>query len=279
MPEAPKVRRLFAAIARRYDLANDVLSGGTHRLWRRRLVRRVGIARGVSALDVCCGTGDLARAMRRAGAKVIGVDFCQEMVALAARKAGPDTGAYAVGDALQLPFPDAAFDVATVAFGIRNVADPVVGLREMARVCRPGGRVVVLEFCRPRAPVFASVYGLYFRRILPRLGALVSGDRQGAYRYLQETVDAFPERDAFLRLMRAAGLENPRYEVLSLGIASIYQGEVPLRRIAITPGAACNQAGGSSEVGGPVRAEIHGSTLRGAISPVFAHGAASPPGS
>lgn len=222
MPEAPKVRRLFAAIARRYDLANDVLSLGVHRLWRRRLVRSAGVRPGMTALDVCCGTGDLALALRRAGASVVGADFCPEMLVLAASKA-PTAARFVVGDTLRLPFPDASFDLVTVAFGIRNVADPTAGLREMARVCRPGGRVVVLEFCRPRLPLFSSLYGFYFRKVMPRLGAMVSGDRAGAYRYLQATVAVFPERESFLALMRDAGLTEARQDVLSLGIACIYQ--------------------------------------------------------
>lgn len=216
---------MFAAIARRYDLANDVLSLGVHRGWRRRLVRALGVSPGAVALDVCCGTGDLALALARAGAEVAAIDFCPEMVALAQSKAPRSRRPrLMVADALRLPFPDATFDVVTVAFGIRNVVDPVAGLREMARVCRPGGRVAVLEFCRPRFPVFSTLYGFYFRSVLPRLGAAVSGDRAGAYRYLQETVAAFPERDAFLALMRDAGLTATRYQTLSLGIVCIYEG-------------------------------------------------------
>jgi len=227
MAEARKVRRMFTAIAGRYDLTNDVLSLGLHRSWRRRLVRDARVRRGAAALDVCCGTGDLALALQRAGAVTTGIDFCPEMVALAARKARARVGPrFLVGDALALPFADATFDLVTVAFGIRNVSDPVAGLREMARVARPGGRVLVLEFCRPRAPWFAPVYGFYFRAVLPRLGALVSGDREGAYGYLKDTVLTFPEREAFLRLMQRAGLSPLRYRVLSLGIASIYEAEV-----------------------------------------------------
>lgn len=225
MPEATEVQRLFAAIARRYDRTNDVLSFGVHRLWRRRLLRLADPGPGTRVLDVCSGTGDVALAFARAGAQVTGVDFCAPMLRLARSKAAGDGGPrFAVGDALALPFPTASFDVVTVAFGIRNVANPTAGLREMHRVCRPGGRVLVLEFSRPRVPVFAPLYGFYFRSILPRLGALVSGDRAGAYRHLQRTVAAFPERERFLALMTAAGLREVQHEVLGLGIACIYRG-------------------------------------------------------
>ena len=227
MPEAPKVRRLFARIATRYDRTNDVLSLGLHRNWRRHVVQQAGVSAGSLVLDVCCGTGDVAIALANAGATVVGVDFCAEMLEPARRKGRAlSRPRYVAGDALALPFPDRHFDVATVAFGIRNVADPVAGLREMARVCRPGGRVVVLEFCRPRVPILGALYRSYFKNVMPRLGALISGDRDGAYRYLQETVDAFPERAAFLELMRTAGLSDLSFASVSCGIAGIYRGVV-----------------------------------------------------
>ena len=134
---------------------------------------------------------------------------------------------FVVADAMDLPMPDDSFGFATVAFGIRNVADPVVALREMGRVVRPGGRVVVLEFCKPRMPVFAQLYGFYFRQVLSRLGKWICGNRGDAYRYLHDSVQAFPERTEFLDLMREAGLESPRMRLLSGGIAAIYRAEVP----------------------------------------------------
>ena len=125
-----------------------------------------------------------------------------------------------------MPFADASFDFATVAFGIRNVSDPRAALREMARVVRPGGRVVVLEFTKPRVPLLGAAYRFYFRRILPRLGAWISGVRNDAYRYLHDSVMAFPEREQFLALMREAGLGSPKLRLLTGGIAAIYRGEV-----------------------------------------------------
>lgn len=215
---------MFARLADRYDLTNDILSCGIHRRWRRQVVRLAEVRAGERALDVCCGTGDLAMALAAAGAQVAGVDFCPEMVEHAQRKRAGASPSFAVGDALRLPFPDASFDLATVAFGIRNVADPLAGLREMSRVVRPGGRVLVLEFCTPDVPVLGATYRFYFRSVLPRLGALVSGDRHGAYRYLQQTVDAFPQRAQFTALMREAGLREASYRSLSMGIAAIYIG-------------------------------------------------------
>ena len=134
---------------------------------------------------------------------------------------------FLVGDAMGLPFADRSFDFCTVAFGIRNVEDPTAALREMRRVTKPGGRVVVLEFCKPNVPILGSAYLFYFRRVLPRLGQLVNGSKNDAYQYLPDSVMAFPEREAFLALMRDAGLESPRQTILSCGIAAIYRGEVP----------------------------------------------------
>lgn len=218
---------MFAEVAPGYDRANRALSFGVDRWWRRKAVRLVGVEAGERGVDVCAGTGDLAFALETAGAHVLATDFCAPMLTLAHGKRGdgaaPD---FLAADTLALPFRDGAFDFATVAFGIRNVAEPLAGLREMARVVRPGGRVVVLEFCRPRAPIFRSVYSFYFNRVLPRLGGWISGAKNGAYRYLHDSVMAFPERDQFLALMTAAGLAEPRMQLLTGGIAALYRGEV-----------------------------------------------------
>ncbi|MCA8952129.1 MAG: ubiquinone/menaquinone biosynthesis methyltransferase [Planctomycetes bacterium] len=219
---------MFAEVAPGYDRANRALSFGIDRYWRRRAVRLVGVQAGERGLDVCSGTGDLAFALEGAGARLTATDFCAPMLALANVKNGErERGVeFLAADTLALPFEDDTFDFATVAFGIRNVADPRAGLAEMARVVRPGGRVVVLEFCRPRAPVFRSVYSFYFGRVLPRLGGWISGARNGAYRYLHDSVMAFPEREQFLALMSAAGLAAPKQVLLTGGIAALYRGEV-----------------------------------------------------
>jgi demethylmenaquinone methyltransferase/2-methoxy-6-polyprenyl-1,4-benzoquinol methylase len=231
MPEAEQVRRMFARVARRYDRTNRVLSCGIDLRWRRAAVRFAAVEPHERALDVCAGTGDLALALASAGAEVVGSDFCPEMLAFAVAKSrrlpAPHRPTWLAGDALRLPFPDASFDLATVAFGIRNVADPVAALAEMARVVRPGGRVVVLEFTTPAPRGLGALYLFYFRRVLPRLGNLVAGDRGGAYDYLAESVLEFPQREAFLGLMRAAGLTAPQMRLLTGGIAALYRGDVP----------------------------------------------------
>jgi demethylmenaquinone methyltransferase/2-methoxy-6-polyprenyl-1,4-benzoquinol methylase len=191
-------------------------------------VRVAGELRGRLVLDACCGTGDLARDFARAGARVVGVDFTPEMLAHAGPKLvelGPSF-VFVHGDALRLPLPDSAVDVASVAFGLRNLADPDAGLREMARVVRPGGVVLVLEFTTPPGRVLAGLYRLYFTRVLPRIGGLVSGDA-GAYRYLPDTVLAWPSPDELSERMRAAGMVDCGYELLTGGIACLHHGRVP----------------------------------------------------
>ncbi|MGE3175230.1 MAG: ubiquinone/menaquinone biosynthesis methyltransferase [Planctomycetota bacterium] len=228
MPAGPVIQRMFAEVADGYDRANRVLSLGIDVLWRRRAIAAAGLRAGERVLDVCAGTGDLAIAMARRGARVVGADFCAPMLVHAHRKGGAAAGrpAFLCGDAMRLPFADGGFDLATVAFGIRNVEDPVAAMAEMARVVRPGGRVVVLEFCRPRVPVLGRAYLFYFRRVLPRLGRWISGADNGAYQYLPDSVMAFPERAEFLELMQRAGLRAPSTTLLSGGIAAIYRGEV-----------------------------------------------------
>jgi demethylmenaquinone methyltransferase/2-methoxy-6-polyprenyl-1,4-benzoquinol methylase len=227
------VRAMFATIARRYDRANAILSLGVHSLWRRRALALLAPRPGERILDACCGTGDLARAAARAvepRGRVVGVDFCAPMLEVARARAGGLAALELVlADALALPFPDAAFDGATMAFGARNLDDPVGGLRELARVVRPGGRVVVLEFGQPAAPLFGRIYGWYARAVIPALGAAVTGER-APYEYLPRTAAAFPAGARFEALMARAGLLAPRATPLALGIAYVYRGEVPAAR-------------------------------------------------
>lgn len=228
---------MFANVADRYDRANRILSLGIDRGWRRAAVSFAELCAGETVLDACAGTGDLSMELSAAGAHVIGADFCPEMLVHAVEKSGAertrgDRPFYLAGDSMRLPFRDNSFDLATVAFGIRNVESPAAALREFGRVVRPGGRIVVLEFCRPRVPLFRAAYLLYFRRVLPKLGSWITGDREGAYDYLPNSVMAFPERDEFLALMRDAGLESPRMRVLTGGIAALYRAEVQAEQVA-----------------------------------------------
>jgi demethylmenaquinone methyltransferase / 2-methoxy-6-polyprenyl-1,4-benzoquinol methylase len=223
-----QVREMFASIARRYDAANEVLSLGVHRGWRRAAVRLSGALPGDRVLDCATGTGDLALAFKRVvgpTGEVIGSDFCAEMLAPApekARRAGLEVR-FEVADALALPYPDRSFDVASIAFGIRNVDDPVRCLREMARVVRPGGRVAVLEFGQPRGP-FGALFRVYSRQVMPMIGGLLTGNRS-AYEYLPRTAAAFPAGDRFLSLMDEAGSFAERSATpLLAGTAYVYVG-------------------------------------------------------
>lgn len=217
---------MFARVARRYDRANHLLSLGVDIHWRRRAVAMAAVQPGERVLDVCAGTGELTLALARAGARAIGADFCRPMLDLAVAKSGSGNGTrFIAADTLRLPFGSGVFDLVTAAFGLRNLADPEAGLREMARVLRPGGRLLVLEFCTPRVPLLGPLYLFYFRHLLPRLGSWISGDRQGAYRYLNKSVLAFPEREQFIAMMERAGLHAPGFQLLTGGVVAIYSAQ------------------------------------------------------
>ena len=225
-----EVQKMFASIAPRYDATNQVLSLGVHRLWRRAAVRLSGAAEGQRVLDCATGTGDLALEFKRAvgpSGAVVGTDFCAEMLAQApakARRAGLEVR-FEVADALALPYQRASFDVASIAFGIRNVDDPVACLRELARVVRPGGRVAVLEFGQPRGP-FGALFRAYSRFAMPVLGGLLTGNR-AAYQYLPRTAASFPSGDRFLALMdQAGGYASRAATPLTFGTALVYVGVV-----------------------------------------------------
>jgi demethylmenaquinone methyltransferase / 2-methoxy-6-polyprenyl-1,4-benzoquinol methylase len=225
------VSRMFASIAGRYDLANDVLSLGIHRLWQRELIRRAGLSPAMHVLDCATGTGALALALKRCvtdQGEVRGIDFCEPMLDIARRRAQRAhlNITFEFADLLDLPYADGTFDAATVAFGIRNVIPPVKGLASMARVVKPGGRVLVLEFGMPINKTWRSIYGAYSRYFIPRVGGLLTGNRS-AYAYLHSTSTTFPCGDAFLRLLRQAGRFSRLEAVpLSGGIAYLYCGVV-----------------------------------------------------
>jgi demethylmenaquinone methyltransferase/2-methoxy-6-polyprenyl-1,4-benzoquinol methylase len=228
-PEKAAVRSMFDRIAPRYDLLNRVLSAGTDVRWRRAAIDALDAAAAARVLDVCTGTADLLveALCRDARSEGLGVDLSLEMVrrgALKLQRRGLHTrGRLGLGDAERLPVRDASFDGAVVAFGIRNVGDPEAALREMWRALKPGGRIVVLEFGMPSGAL-GALYRLYFARLLPAIGALVSRDR-GAYSYLPASVARFPSPDAFCALLLRAGFADASFRKLSGGIAFLYRGE------------------------------------------------------
>jgi demethylmenaquinone methyltransferase/2-methoxy-6-polyprenyl-1,4-benzoquinol methylase len=224
-PDPDRIRSMFASISTRYDRANTVLSGGVHHLWRRRAVRWSGAKPGDRVLDCATGTGDLAIAFQKAvspGGEVIGTDFVPEMLDRARVKAPQIT--FDVADVTRLPFEDNAFDISSISFGIRNVNDPRKGVSELARVVKPGGRVLILEFGQPRGRAFRILYDMYRKRVLPRVGGMVTGE-QDAYEYLERSAGKFPSGDEFVQLMRESGaFRTIEFVPLTFGIAYLYKG-------------------------------------------------------
>jgi demethylmenaquinone methyltransferase / 2-methoxy-6-polyprenyl-1,4-benzoquinol methylase len=224
-PDADRIRTMFGAIARRYDRANALLSAGVHHRWRRQAVLRSGAKEGDRVLDCATGTGDLAISFRNTvgnSGEVVGTDFTPEMIELA--RAKDPRIRFEVADVMSLPFSDAGFDISSISFGIRNVSDPRRAVSELARVVRSGGCVVVLEFGQPRNRVFRTLYDLYSRHILPRLGGVVTGER-AAYEYLERSAGRFPCGAEFLALMReSASFATIDYAPLTFGIAYLYVG-------------------------------------------------------
>lgn len=223
------IRDMFDAIAPRYDLLNRLLSFGIDRRWRRYAVGLLNLPAGGRVLDVATGTGDVALEVARrspASVRLVGVDFTQGMLVhgLAKIARSPYAGRIEMVNAPceQLPFADDRFDAATIAFGIRNVVDRPAGLRELCRVLRPGGRVVILEFSNPKSRLFKAVYDFYFHRVLPLIGGLIS--RRSAYQYLPDSVQAFPAREVFKEMMSAAGFRDVTHTDLTFGIATVYTG-------------------------------------------------------
>jgi demethylmenaquinone methyltransferase / 2-methoxy-6-polyprenyl-1,4-benzoquinol methylase len=224
------VERMFDRIAGPYDLMNTLMTAGLDRRWRAIAARETGVGRGATVLDACCGTGDLAlelaRTVGRSG-QVTGLDFSAEMLSRAGRKSAGDDAAtveWVRGDATSMPFADGAFSAATIAFGLRNLPDPEQGLRELARVVRPGGRVVCLEITRPSQGALKSFYSLWFDRGIPALGKVL--DRGGAYSYLPASVRRFPGPEALGAAFHRAGMTHVRYRLLAGGIVALHVGEV-----------------------------------------------------
>ena len=222
---------MFQAIAGRYDLLNHLLSAGVDLYWRRRALSLVRHRQPDRVLDLATGTADFAlAALRLRPRRVIGVDVAINMVRLGAAKISRRGALGDIlllgGDAEGLPFDDGSFDVATAAFGVRNFGDILTGLKEAQRVLSSGGELVVLEFTEPGMPLFSQLYRFYFRRILPLVGGVISGNRK-AYSYLPESVGTVPQGNEFLSLMEEAGFSQTRATSLTLGICSVYQGLKP----------------------------------------------------
>jgi demethylmenaquinone methyltransferase/2-methoxy-6-polyprenyl-1,4-benzoquinol methylase len=228
---------MFAGIAPRYDLLNHLLSASLDRYWRRvavQAVQRFIPHPSAHCLDLCSGTGDLALELqRRAGLNVIASDFCHPMLKRAALKIAAAGVAASVrnveADALSLPFSDETFDAVTIAFGLRNLEDPYRGLCEVLRVLRPGGALIVLEFSKPVVPVLRHVFDLYFRYVLPRIGAVISGDAK-AYQYLPDSVRRFPPQGGLVTLLESAGFNGVGFRNLTGGVAALHWGRKSSRQ-------------------------------------------------
>ena len=231
---AEKVHLLFATIARRYDLLNDIMSAGLHRRWKRRLVELAGVGRMPShsaasgdaaynkrVLDLCCGTGDIALAFTRAGADVTGADFTEEMLRVA--EARTKEVRWVRADALQLPFPEDSFDVVSVGYGLRNLADIERGLREILRVLKPGGKFLSLDFGKPESKVFRSFYFSYLRVVLPILGRIFCGDPD-THGYILASLQNYPAQRGIKELMETCGYRECGFEEFCFGSMAINYG-------------------------------------------------------
>jgi demethylmenaquinone methyltransferase / 2-methoxy-6-polyprenyl-1,4-benzoquinol methylase len=221
------VQGMFDRITRRYDLMNRLMTGGRDVAWRREAAR-IAIGAGAErALDVATGTGDLALELRRQGVpNVTGLDFSREMIASAEAKRDAqnvDGVTFLQGDAMNMPFPDASFDALTIAWGLRNLPDYEQGIKELARVLRPEGRMVILEMTPLQNETLRRAFNLYFQHAVPVIGGIVSGDRD-AYRYLPESVGAFPAADELAGMMNASGLRNVRYKLVGGGTVALHIG-------------------------------------------------------
>jgi demethylmenaquinone methyltransferase/2-methoxy-6-polyprenyl-1,4-benzoquinol methylase len=252
-----RIRTMFGNIAPRYDLLNHLLSLNVDRYWRWRTTRLAPPVGTEPILDVCTGTGDLALAYDRAAKRrvpIIGTDFCLPMLLPAREKARRTRAAERVrfveADTQRLPFPSDLFQLTTVGFGLRNVTDTDRGIAEMVRVTRPGGRVAILEFSRPRHWLFGRLYRFYFKWILPAVGQLVSRSRESAYNYLPASVMEFPDGEALADKLRAHGLTDVRWYPLTFGIATLYVGT---KRMPGEDAEGAGEAGGAGKEAGGAR--------------------------
>lgn len=233
--KSEKVRRMFGAIAHAYDLNNRLHSFGRDQAWRKAAVRMAAVRPSDHVLDVACGTGDLTRAFADANpARVVGLDFTAEMLDIArtrrltpARSPENKIVSYLQGDAMALPFDDASFDIVSIAFGIRNVAEPARALSEFRRILRPSGRLIVLEFSKPRFPPIRWMNDLYCNHIMPITASLIARDRSGAYRYLPRSIDTFLTPESLAEDITRAGFADIRQRPLTFGVCTITRAVVP----------------------------------------------------
>ena len=232
VPEAEKaikVQSVFNSVAGKYDIMNDVMSMGIHRIWKEAMMDWLAPSPGQKLLDVAGGTGDISfKFLNRAGSGHATVlDITENMLIAGRKRAEADkmlnTIDWVVGDAMALPFADNSFDVYTISFGIRNVTRPQEALNEAFRVLRPGGRLMVLEFNQIPVPLVQKAYDIYSFNVIPRMGKLIANDRE-SYQYLVESIRNFPDQETFLSMVREAGFENTNYRNLSLGIAALHSG-------------------------------------------------------
>lgn len=227
--KAGRVKSVFGSVASRYDIMNDVMSGGIHRVWKDAMMDWLAPRAGQKLLDVAGGTGDIAyRFLKRAGqGHATVLDLTEEMLVEGRKRAEAsqmvDQLDWSVGDAMALPFPDNSFDVYTISFGIRNVTRPQDALNEAFRVLRPGGRLMVLEFSQIPNPAMQWAYDRYSFNLIPLMGQLIANDRD-SYQYLVESIRKFPDQEVFLNMVRSAGFENAKYRNLTAGVACLHSG-------------------------------------------------------
>lgn len=227
--KAGRVQGVFSSVASKYDIMNDVMSGGVHRIWKDTMMDWLAPRPGQRLLDVAGGTGDISfRFLKRAGSGHSTVlDITESMLVEGRKRAEAesmhDQLDWVVGDAMALPFPDNTFDVYTISFGIRNVTRPQEALNEAYRVLRPGGRLMVLEFSQLPNPMMQKAYDAYSFNVIPRMGQIIAGDRD-SYQYLVESIRNFPDQETFLGMVRAAGFDNAKYRNLTLGVAALHSG-------------------------------------------------------
>lgn len=225
---ATDVSSMFDEVSPRYDLINDVLTVGNDRLWRIATTKALAPRKGMRILDLAAGTGTSSAALAKHGAHVTAVDFSEGMLDEGRRRhAGNPLIEFVQGDATALPFDDDSFDAATISYGLRNVHDPRAALAEMRRVVKPGGRVVIAEFSTPPSPIVRGPYALYGRHVLPRVAGALNRDAAEAYRYLNESIEQWPNQEQLARMLREAGFERVAYRNLTFGIVALHRGFVP----------------------------------------------------